>query len=190
MGWYGGDGARMVSAIENIEGENQGHWDPLGGIHDCNSCTIDPSTLLIAANWKRSLQVKIGDDWVSGYYLVRFHELEHDTIDVCHLHRAGRRLGRAGACAGFDEHVAGVQHLGRCEPLRVVRRRPQYVQKSRRAYRVSYDRPYDPTLRGGKSYGAGEFFGFGVQLRAVGGVARPRDGVHDERRCVAATPSC
>ena len=74
MGWYGGAGARVVRSIRNIDGEDQGRWDPLRGLQDCRSCKLDPSTLLLEANWKRSLQIKVGRDWVSGYYLVKLHD--------------------------------------------------------------------------------------------------------------------
>src|SRR5207244_2135499 len=76
MGWYGGAGARLVHQVKNVEGEDQGRWDPLHGLQECKTCTVDPSTLLVEANWKRSLQVTPGRDWPSGYYLVKLHELK------------------------------------------------------------------------------------------------------------------
>ena len=68
MGWYGGAGAHVVRSLRNIEGETQGRWDPLRGLQDCRSRRLDPSTLLLEANWKRSLRMNVGSDWVSGYY--------------------------------------------------------------------------------------------------------------------------
>ncbi len=108
MGWYGGAGGRNVRSIKNIDGENQGRWDPLRGVQECKACAVDPGTLLIECNWKRTLQIKVGDDWVSGYYLVKLHELKTDTSAVRRLHRARRCLDRPDHRAGIDEHVAGV----------------------------------------------------------------------------------
>jgi len=158
MGWYGGAGARNVRSIKNIEGEDQGRWDPLGGLQGCKTCRLDPATLLVEADWKRSLQIKVDADWVSGYYLVKLHELATDTStyaifvvrddgsDAPALVQASTNTWQAYNTWG-DASLYGSFGADR-----------KYVEKTRRAYRVSYDRPYDATLRGGKNYGAGEFF--------------------------------
>ena len=158
MGWYGGAGARVVRSIRNIDGENQGRWDPLRGVQDCKTCKLDPATLLLEANWKRSLQIKVDKDWVSGYYLVRLHELKTDTAAYVAfvvrdddspapiLVQASTNTWQAYNTWG-DASLYGSFGADR-----------KYVAKTRRAYRVSYDRPYDPTMRDGKNYGAGDFF--------------------------------
>ena len=158
MGWYGGSGARAVRSIRNIDGDAQGRWDPLRGVQDCKTCKLDPATLLLEANWKRSLRIKTGEDWVSGYYLVRLHELKTDTaayvVFVVRdddspapiLVQASTNTWQAYNTWG-DASLYGSFGADR-----------KYVEKTRRAYRVSYDRPYDMTLRNEKNYGAGEFF--------------------------------
>ena len=158
MGWYGGAGARVVRSIRNIDGENQGRWDPLRGVQDCKTCKLDPATLLLEANWKRSLQIKVGNDWVSGYYLVRLHELKTDTAAYVVfivrdddspapiLVQASTNTWQAYNTWG-DASLYGSFGADR-----------KYVAKTRRAYRVSYDRPYDMTMRDTKNYGAGDFF--------------------------------
>ncbi len=158
MGWYGGAGARVVRSIKNIDGENQGRWDPLRGVQDCTTCTLDPATLLLEANWKRSLQVKVDKDWVSGYYLVKLHEIKtdteayvifivrEDTSDAPILVQASTNTWQAYNTWG-DASTYGAFGADR-----------RYVEKTRRAYRVSYDRPYDMTMRDEQNYGAGEFF--------------------------------
>lgn len=157
MGWYGGAGGRLVKSIKNIEGENQGRWDPLRGVQDCKTCKVDPATLEIEAHWKRSLQIKTGDDWVSGYYVVKLHELKTDTsayaIFVLRddasmapmIVQASTNTWQAYNAWG-DASLYGSFGADR-----------RYVEKTRRAYRVSYDRPYDVDINGEKQYGAGEF---------------------------------
>ena len=158
MGWYGGDGARLMRSIKDLPGENQGRWDPLRGLQECKTCALDPATLLIQANWKRSLQVKVDKDWVSGYYLARLHELKTDTAtyaifivrddasDAPIIVQASTNTWQAYNTWG-DASLYGSFGADR-----------KYVAKTRRAYRVSYDRPYDPTMRDERNDGAGEFF--------------------------------
>jgi hypothetical protein len=158
MGWYGGAGARNVRSIKNIDGENQGRWDPLRGLQDCKTCKLDPATLLVEANWRRSLQIKIDSDWVSGYYLVRLHELKTDTATYAIFivrddASAAPVLVQASTNTWQAYNTWGDASLyGSFGADRV------YVPKTRRAYRVSYDRPYDPSMRDETNYGAGEFF--------------------------------
>jgi hypothetical protein len=158
MGWYGGAGGRVVRSIKNIDGDNQGRWDPLRGLQECSSCKLDPATLLLQCNWKRSLQIKVGDDWTSGYYLVRLHELKSDTAayaifivrddasDAPLLVQASTNTWQAYNVWG-DASLYGSFGADR-----------KYIEKTRRAYAVSYDRPFDPNINGKMQFGAGEFF--------------------------------
>ena len=158
MGWYGGAGGRLVKAIKNIEGENQGRWDPLRGVQECKTCKVDPATLELDAHWKRSLQIRTADDWVSGYYLIKLHEtktntsayaifiLRDDASTAPMIVQASTNTWQAYNTWG-DASLYGSFGADR-----------RYIEKTRRAYRVSYNRPYDPDLAGEKQYGAGEFF--------------------------------
>ena len=158
MGWYGGAGGRNLRSIKNIDGETQGRWDPLRGVQECRTCKVDADTLLIECNWERSLQIKIADDWVSGYYLVKLHELKTDTsvyaIFVVRdddstapiLVQASTNTWQAYNVWG-DASLYGSFGADR-----------RYIDKARRAYRVSYDRPYDVNINGQSQFGAGEFF--------------------------------
>ncbi len=158
MGWYGGAGARSVRSIKNIEGENQGRWDPLRGTQDCKACTLDPGTLLVEANWKRSLQVKVDRDWVSGVYVVRLHEVATDTAAyVIFIVRDDVSSARAMVQLSTNTWQA-YNTWGDASTYGSFGADRWYVEMTRRAYRVSYDRPYDVTLRNAKNYGAGEFF--------------------------------
>lgn len=158
MGWYGGAGGRAVRSIKNVDGENQGRWDALSGLQQSTATTVDGATLLLECNWKRSLQIKIASDWVSGYYLVKLHELKSDTYTYAIfivrdddspapiLVQASTNTWQAYNVWG-DASLYGSFGADR-----------RYIEKTRRAYRVSYDRPYDPNINGQSQYGAGEFF--------------------------------
>lgn len=160
MGWYGGDGGRDVRSIRNIEGANQGRWDPLRGLQGCNTCKVDPATLLIEANWKRGLQIKIDKDWIGGYYLVKFHELKSDTATYA-VFLVRDDASRAPILVQASTNTWQAYNTwGDASLYGSFGADRKYIPKTRRAYRVSYDRPYDPALRDGKNYGAGEFFGW------------------------------
>ncbi|HXK34636.1 MAG TPA: N,N-dimethylformamidase beta subunit family domain-containing protein [Dehalococcoidia bacterium] len=158
MGWYAGDGGRLVRTVRDIDGRDQGRWDPVGGLRDCATCTVDPATLLVEANWRVSYRLKVPDDWVSGVYLIKLRDqatntssyaifvLRDDASDApalvqmaTHTWQAHNNWGDANLFGSFgaDRRYAGPQ---------------------RRAYRVSYDRPYDMLMGG--NYGAGRFFDY------------------------------
>lgn len=59
IGWYGGAGARKV-------------WS--GGPFTVTTqpeCPMDPSTGLVECGWPETLRFTVGEDWVSGIYLVK-----------------------------------------------------------------------------------------------------------------------
>lgn len=158
MGWYGGAGARKLLSFKDLQGEAQGRWDPLRGLEDCTTCQLDPTTLLIEANWKRSFSVKTGSDWVSGYYLVKLHELVSDTSTyVIFVLRDDASTAPTLVQASTNTWQA-YNTWGDASLYGSFGADRKYVAKKRRAYRVSYDRPYDPTINGSKGYGAGLFF--------------------------------
>ncbi len=59
IGWYGGSGARLLTSVANLPGQNQPVPAP------------DPQTGEIAANWQPSYTLQTGGDWPSGIYLVK-----------------------------------------------------------------------------------------------------------------------
>jgi hypothetical protein len=72
LGWYNGDGARLMLSVSDLKGQAQGYWDrSSGGIVGCATCKYDASTRLIDTLWKPSYTLQIPNDWVSGYYLVK-----------------------------------------------------------------------------------------------------------------------
>ncbi len=158
MGWYGGAGGRNVRSIRNIDGENQGRWDPLRGVQDGKDSMVEPDTLLLECNWKRNLQIKIGDDWVSGYYLVKLHELATDTaVYAIFVLRDDASTAPIIAQASTNTWQA-YNVWGDASMYGSFGADRRYIEKTRRAYRVSYDRPYDVDINNQMQLGAGEFF--------------------------------
>jgi hypothetical protein len=158
MGWYGGAGARLVRSVKDVTGEDQGHWTPARGLERCKTCTLDPSTMLMQANWKRSLSIETGADWVNGYYVARLHELKSDTATYAIFVVRDDASNAPIVVQASTNTWEAYNTWGDASLYGSFGADRKYVSKTRRAYRVSYDRPYDATLRGGKSYGAGEFF--------------------------------
>ncbi|MGZ4149124.1 MAG: N,N-dimethylformamidase beta subunit family domain-containing protein [Actinomycetota bacterium] len=59
LGWYSGDGARLVWTSPKLPGVDQ------------RRPTMDPKTHMVEARWKRSLAITIGPRWVQGDYLLK-----------------------------------------------------------------------------------------------------------------------
>ncbi|MHB8514087.1 MAG: N,N-dimethylformamidase beta subunit family domain-containing protein [Dehalococcoidia bacterium] len=158
MGWYGGAGARSVLSMRDVGGEDQGRWTPKHGLQGCKTCTLDPSTLLVEANWKRDLQIKVHPDWVSGYYLIKLEELATRTATYA-IFVVRDDASRAPAIVQASTNTwQAYNHWGDASLYGSFTADRKYVHKTRRAHRVSYDRPYDPRINDSKNYGAGEFF--------------------------------
>jgi len=58
MGWYGGQGARLVATVPSVNGVTQ------------PACPVDASTGLIECNWATSYSLPTQSSWTSGVYLV------------------------------------------------------------------------------------------------------------------------
>jgi DNA-binding beta-propeller fold protein YncE len=59
MGYYGGAGARKVWSGGPFKAQPQA------------ACPRDPSTALVECNWTDTFSFQVGEDWVSGVYLVK-----------------------------------------------------------------------------------------------------------------------
>lgn len=72
LGWYARSGGRLMLTTHEV-GQAQGYYDQATHtLVSCRSCTIDPSTHLIEANWKPSYTLTVPDTWVSGVYEAKF----------------------------------------------------------------------------------------------------------------------
>lgn len=157
MGWYGGAGARRVRWMRDLKGASQGRWTPAAGIEDCATCAVDPDTLLVEANWQRSFGIEIEDDWISGVYLIKLRETATDTASYV-IFVVRDDASPAPTIVQLSTNTWQAYNVwGDASTYGSFRADREYVAKTRRAYRVSYDRPYDPTIQGSRNYGAGEF---------------------------------
>src|SRR5258705_2145653 len=73
LGWYHGDGARLMASKVGLKGQAQGYYNwHTHTLSNCNSCHVDKSTRLVEANWQPSYSLTIPTDWTTGVYLARF----------------------------------------------------------------------------------------------------------------------
>ncbi len=72
LGWYGGDGGRLMTSIEDQVGHAQGYYD--ASTHQligCSSCLVDKKTGLVEANWRPSYTLAVPANWTTGVYLAK-----------------------------------------------------------------------------------------------------------------------
>jgi hypothetical protein len=73
LGWYGGDGGRLMTSQTNLIGRAQGYFnEATHALANCQSCRVDSSTGLVEANWQPSYSLTIPSDWTTGIYLAKF----------------------------------------------------------------------------------------------------------------------
>ncbi len=72
IGWYGGDGARLLLSSSDNVGIEQGYYDANHNHLVCSSCTTDPQTGLLETHWKASYMLSVPQNWPSGVYLAKF----------------------------------------------------------------------------------------------------------------------
>lgn len=73
LGWYGGDGGRLMVSVANQIGHAQGYYN--SNTHllvGCGSCYVDVNTGLVEADWQPSYTLTIPSDWTTGTYLAKF----------------------------------------------------------------------------------------------------------------------
>ena len=114
MGWYGGDRARQLWSSASVRGHRQ------------RPATLVQPTRTVETNWGQSLTIPT-EGWPEGSYLLRM-DSEAGAQRYVPDHRP---LGQHG---GQDRHqelhrdLAGLQHLGRPQPLQRARRRRRLRQ--------------------------------------------------------------
>jgi hypothetical protein len=73
LGWYNGDGARLMAPEISLRGQAQGSYNFITrALTGCGSCRIDKNTGLVDAGWQPSYTFTIPDDWTTGIYLAKF----------------------------------------------------------------------------------------------------------------------
>lgn len=137
IGWYGGTGGRLVHAVEDLPGAQRPVPAP------------DPATGMIEANWPVSYTLTTGSTWASGYYVARMTPSDgsepgsipfivrddSSTADIIYIvpFTTYQAYNAWGTKSLYDSNSTGENSNGHT-----------------RAYKVSYNRPYD--LQGGLKY--------------------------------------
>ena len=138
LGWYGGVGARLVSCLPACDGASSGSALP----HPAPD-----STGYIAAGWPVTDTLHVGDDWVSGYYMVRARLL------------SGPDAGRSATTFLVVRRLHSTSAILVQVPVNTWQAYTGWGGKSlypfsssdgRQAIRVSFDRPYNWFLPGGQ----------------------------------------
>ena len=90
IGWYGGQGGRLMLDVPHMHSIPQGFWTLKYGLVGCASCQIDPKTHLIDAHWSPSYQT---------HYSAQLAQwgVSHQTFGGAHR-RIVHSLDRARRC--------------------------------------------------------------------------------------------
>jgi|tagenome__1003787_1003787.scaffolds.fasta_scaffold20938692_2 hypothetical protein len=74
LGWYGGQGARLLTCLPGCGGDEPGRLQGRG--------EIDPTTQVVRADWPVTDVVATGSNWVSGYYIALLRITDGSSDDV------------------------------------------------------------------------------------------------------------
>ncbi len=70
VGWYQGNGGRLVLKAEGLQGYAQGYWNSSTvGVVDCPSCVRDNQLGLLDTRWQYGYSLSVPKDWISGEYI-------------------------------------------------------------------------------------------------------------------------
>jgi hypothetical protein len=132
MGWYGGSGASLKLTVTGLTGQNQPVPTPQAG------------TGLIAANWATSYTVQTDASWTSGFYLVKLTSNAGDVSYIDFVVRDDSQQADILYQVAFATYQAYNKWGGKSLY--------DYQSPGGRAYKVSFDRPYESWD------GSGQFF--------------------------------
>jgi hypothetical protein len=130
LGWYGGAGARQVACVPSCVGDEQGRVQTGADTPD-----VQPAR----ANWPVTDVVQTSSDWTSGYYLVEAVITNRSVA------------GRVGTTYFILRQPPGAQPsqvlvqvpVNTWEAYNAWGGRSLYNFSMERAYRVSFERPFD-----------------------------------------------
>ena len=144
MGWYGGDGARLVYSRHGLPGVKQPEK------------TVDPDTRMVEAPWAKSLTLTVADDWTTGTYLAKLSGPQGQGSYIPFVVREGRER----APIVFQSSVTTWQayNIWGGHSLYFGYTTNEGESNALRSKVVSFDRPY------GYGIGAADYLGLELPL--------------------------
>jgi hypothetical protein len=77
MGWYQGNGGRLMTTVRNQTGQAQGYYDAQHDrLVDSPTSFVDAKTGLVEARWQPSYMLTIPANWTTGVYLVKLTDAQ------------------------------------------------------------------------------------------------------------------
>ncbi len=144
MGWYDGDGARLIYSRHGLSGVKQP--EP----------TVDPVTRMVEDNWTPSLTLTVGNDWTTGAYLAKVSNTEGRGSYIPFVVREGRERApivfQSSVTTWQAYNIYGGHSLYYGESFNGGQ------TTALRSKVVSFDRPY------GYGVGAADFLGLELPL--------------------------
>jgi hypothetical protein len=157
MGWYGGSGARRISAATGLIGQAQGYHTGAAGLVGCNRRVADANLGLLDANWTPSYRLEVPSTWLSGIYLALLTDAGGKQTYVPFVVRQDERPSDLMFKASFNTYQAynawGSKSLYADNSVG-----PVTVSGGAGAVKVSFNRPFDA------DYGSGEFLRYEYNL--------------------------
>jgi hypothetical protein len=161
IGWYHGKGGRLYLHQAGVQSLAQGTWQARGWTSLCATCVMNPTTHLLEAHWKVTTHITIGANWLSGVYLIKLTAANHAESYIPLVVRSPAVFPSGQAPAPFLADIpfntyqaynlwGGFSLYGNTDN--------EGFQGSRRAVKVSFDRPYD------RSAGAGDFLAWDIHI--------------------------
>jgi hypothetical protein len=138
LGWYGGIGAREVACLPSCVGSDQGVEQPVPAPDGSGA---------VRAGWPTTDTLRVGGDWVSGYYLIRVLLTTGPSAGASATTYLVVRSPRDRSAMLVQVPVNTWQAYNGWGGKSLY---PFSSADGRQAIRVSFDRPYDWFLPGGQ----------------------------------------
>jgi hypothetical protein len=123
LGWYQGTGARLITTLSNLTGSFQ------------QSAAMDPTTGLVDNNWPQTFSLTPDSTWVSGMYLVK---LTASTGQQSYIPFTLTDTRASDFVFVHPDNTSQAYNAWGGKSLYEFN-----STSSTRAYKVSFDRPYD-----------------------------------------------
>ncbi len=143
MGWYGGEGARLMKLQYGLFAHAQGYYDSIArSLIGCDLCRVNLGTGLVEANWQPSYSLVIPSDWTTGVYLAKFTDV-HGMQTYAPFDVRGNSYSQYIVVTSDTTYAAyndwgGYSLYNAVDSVNLAEK-----AKLPRAIKVSFDRPYD-----------------------------------------------